>query len=64
MSHFRKIVEIQDLLLDIYTPDVQDLLPDATSVSFHRQSAYNVERAFAKLQKDMDTISGEQIRDS
>ena len=64
MSHFRKIVEIRNLPLDIYTPSVQGLLPDATSVSFHRRSAYNVERAFARLQKDMDTISGGQIRDS
>jgi len=63
MSHSRKIVEIRNLPLDVYQPRVQQLLPDATPISFHPRNAYNVERAFARLRKDVDTIAGGQLRD-
>lgn len=63
ISHFKKVVEIRNLPLDVYPQRVQDLLPEATPVSFHPRNTYNVERAFARLRKDIDSIARQQLRD-
>ena len=62
MPHSKKIVEIGNLPLDIFPHRVQNLLPDATPVSFHLRKAYNVERTFARLRKDVDAIAGDELR--
>jgi len=49
--------------LDVYQPRVQNLLPGATSVSFSPRNVYNVDRAFTRLRKDVETIAGRQLRD-
>ncbi|KAF9651343.1 hypothetical protein BDM02DRAFT_857977 [Thelephora ganbajun] len=63
MSHFRKVVEIRNLPLNVNQQKVQELLPDATSVSFRPRNAYNVDRAFKRLRKDVGTIAGRELRD-
>ena len=63
-SHLnRKVVKIRNLPSDVYPQRVQDLLPDATSVSFQPRNAHNVEKAFARLRKAVDSIAGGQLRD-
>lgn len=63
MSHFRKAVEIRNLPLDVPPQGVKDLLPDATPVSFHPRNKYNIDKAFARLRKDVDSIAGRPLRD-
>ena len=63
MSHFRKIVEIGNLPLTINQQTVRELLSGATSISFQPRNAYNVERALARLRKDVEAIAGGQLRD-
>ena len=63
MSHFRKIVEIRNLPLNTNQQTVRELLSGATSVSFQPRNAYNVEKALARLRKDVETIAGGQLRD-
>ena len=62
-SHFRKIVEIRNLPLDVYQPRVKQLLEDATTVSFQPRNAYDITKAFARLRKDVDAVAGGQLRD-
>ena len=62
-SHFRKILEIRNLPLDVYPQRIQELLPDATSVSFRPRNTYNVDRARDRLRKDVDAIAGRQLRE-
>ena len=62
-SHFKKIAEIQNLPLDISPQRLQELLPDDTSISFHLRNAYNVDKTFDRLRKDVDAIAGQQLRD-
>ena len=63
ISHFRKVVEIRNLPLDVRQQTVRDLLPDATPVTFHPRNTYNVDRAFSRLRKDVDSIAGRHLRD-
>ena len=63
MNHFRRIVEIRNLPLDVDQQKVRELLPDATSVSFRSRNAYNVDRAFDRLRKDVDSAADRQLRD-
>lgn len=63
MSRFRKIVEIGNLPLNVDQQMVRGLLPGATSISFQPRNDYDVERALARLRKDVETIAGGQLRD-
>lgn len=62
-SRLRRIVEIRNLPLDVDTKKVQELLPDAMSISFHPRNPYKVYKAFARLRKDVDSIADRQLRD-
>lgn len=62
-SHFKKVVEIRNLPLDIDQQKVLDLLPKTTPASFHPRNTYNVERAFTRLRNDVDSITRQQLRD-
>ena len=62
-SCFRKVVEIRNLPLSIDPQRVQDLLPDATSISFQPRNDYNIEEAFVRLPKNVGAIAGDQLRD-
>lgn len=63
MSHFRKIVEIGNLPLNVNQQMVRELLSGATSISFQPRNAYNVDKALARLRKDVETLAGGQLRD-
>jgi hypothetical protein len=63
MSHFRKIVEIKNLPLEVNKQTVRELLSGATSVLFQPRNAYDVDKALARLQKDAENIAGDQLRD-
>lgn len=63
MSHFRKIVEIGNLPLTVNQQTVRERLAGATSISFQPRNAYNVEKALARLRKDVETVAGGQLRD-
>ena len=63
MSHFRKIVEIGNLPLNVNERTVRELLSGAISISFQPRNAYNVDRALTRLRKDVEAIAGGQLRD-
>ena len=63
MSRFRKIVEIRNLPPTVKDQTVKELLSDATSISFQPRNSYNVEKALARLRKDVETTAGDQLRD-
>ena len=62
-SHFRKIVEIRNLPLDVDPQKVKNLLLGATSVTFRPRNEYNIRKALDRLRNDVDAVVGGQLRD-